>query len=312
MKTLCQWQWRWRCRWRYHSTTRQDRALSLLKIARLYSREYNSSSASPLNRQNGSINRRNCIVPFLHERAVLLDFVDEGGLGIFAIGKPPGVLSHPNDRSDKEIEMSLITLPYDLKGEYYYSPDHNKYSDNNSESGIGSDRSGHMSSSRKIWLLNRLDVGTSGLILCCDNLLTKLKVQRIFADRLANKKYIAKVFGLFKGPKVWDDYIEYNRVSSNEIVARCQPYRGTIGGAKGNRHVGGGGAGGGNIAKTTVNSFNKYRFKLSGKTVSTPGGVVVDPPPFMSLVSLHPTTGLTHQLRVQCQSRGWPIVGDRY
>ena len=31
----------------------------------------------------------------------------------------------------------------------------------------------------------------------------------------------------------------------------------------------------------------------------------------MALVELRPTTGRTHQLRIQCANRGIPIVGDR-
>jgi len=31
----------------------------------------------------------------------------------------------------------------------------------------------------------------------------------------------------------------------------------------------------------------------------------------MALLELRPTTGRTHQLRIQCANRGVPIVGDR-
>ena len=67
---------------------------------------------------------------------------DANGLAAFA--KPAGVLSHPNETADQP--RSLLTSRYDREGEYFeWNPP-----------GGGT---------RRLWLLNRLDAATSGVIM---------------------------------------------------------------------------------------------------------------------------------------------------
>ena len=65
------------------------------------------------------------------------------GNGLAAFNKPAGTLSHPNQKSDQP--LSLLDAHYALDGEFYQWKDAG-----------GADR--------KLWLLNRLDSATSGVI----------------------------------------------------------------------------------------------------------------------------------------------------
>ncbi|MFM1852285.1 MAG: hypothetical protein RIS54_1969 [Verrucomicrobiota bacterium] len=96
---------------------------------------------------------------------------DATGLG--ALGKPAGVLSHPNVRG--EAERSLLTVPYDLEAECYHWEESGK--------------------ARRIWLLNRLDSATSGVILVCDDEKLAGVMREHFRRKRVRKIYHALVFG---------------------------------------------------------------------------------------------------------------------
>src|SRR3954469_180018 len=64
--------------------------------------------------------------------------------GLAAFSKPAGVLSHPNTRADET--RSLLSSRYMLEGEFYQWLD-------------------AAGSKQRLWLLNRLDSATSGVIL---------------------------------------------------------------------------------------------------------------------------------------------------
>lgn len=181
-----------------------------------------------------------------------VEIVRSGPAGLYALSKPSGVRSQPKEGGKDP--QALFTCSYSLKDEAYHIPP---------------DKGGG-----KVWLLHRLDAGTSGVILVANQEETAEEVKKAFAEHRVKKTYVALVFGKAKESAcVWRDQIE---VSKKGGVAR-------------------GKAGQGLFAEATM------RVK---STHSSPFGI-------LSLLELKPTTGRTHQLRIQCANRKLPIVGDR-
>lgn len=170
--------------------------------------------------------------------------------GLVAIGKPPGLRSHPNEggRIDKG---AMIAAPYDIDEECYTLP------------GGG-----------RLHLLHRLDAPTSGVILLTLDEVVAARVRGLFARHLVRKTYEALVFGdVRRAAGRWNDKLLTVRSRDG---ARTQPStRGQPA-----------------IVTAKCLAFGS----LDGLPVS--------------LLSLEPETGLTHQLRVQCAKRNFPIVGD--
>jgi len=170
--------------------------------------------------------------------------------GLVAIGKPPGLRSHPNEggRSDKG---ALIAAPYDIGRECYILP------------GGG-----------RLHLLHRLDAPTSGVILLTLDEVLAARVRGLFARHQVRKTYEALVFGdVRRAAGRWSDKLLTVRSRDG---ARTQP------------------SPRGQPALVTA------RCLAFGSLDGLP----------VSLLSLEPETGLTHQLRVQCAKRNFPIVGD--
>ena len=181
-----------------------------------------------------------------------VEIVKQGPAGLYALNKPSGVRSQPKEGGKDP--QALLTCSYSLKDEAYHIPP---------------DKGGG-----KVWLLHRLDAGTSGVILVADQEKTAEEVKKAFEEHRVKKTYVALVFGWPKGDEsVWRDRIEVKKESGK---------------ARGK-------AGTGVWAETKM----RVRKKFQGK--SGP----------MALLELRPTTGRTHQLRIQCANRGMPIAGDR-
>lgn len=181
-----------------------------------------------------------------------VEIVKEGPAGLYALNKPCGVRSQPKEGGKDP--QALLTCSYSLKDEAYHIP---------------ADKGGG-----KVWLLHRLDAGTSGVILVADQEKTAEEVKKAFAEHRVKKTYVALVFGWpKKNEMVWRDRIEVTKEGGK---------------ARGK-------AGTGIWAETKM----RVREKFQGK--SGP----------MALLELRPTTGRTHQLRIQCAGRGNPIAGDR-
>jgi len=170
---------------------------------------------------------------------------DENGLA--ALLKPAGVLSHPNAPGDEP--RSLVVAAYRLDGECYE---------------VGGER---------LWLLNRLDSATSGVILAAADERLARQIREQFRRKEVRKTYAALVFGVPRqAAELWRDRLA--------VVRRGGQVRAS--------------AGGGMPAEcrmTLLKAGTGY--------------------PRVSLLQLEPMTGRSHQLRVQCARRKLPIVGDQ-
>ncbi len=173
--------------------------------------------------------------------------------GLVALDKPEGVLSHPNTPGDER--RSLVRARYDEKEERFEWP-------------------GAKGSARRLWLINRLDSATSGLILAATDGVLAHEVRAQFQRRLVRKVYQAVLFGKPRhSTETWKDVLNVKKLGGQiRTVA-----------AGGSLHA--------ECVMTLVRSGSQ--------------------PVRTSLVRLEPRTGRSHQLRVQCAKRGLPIVGDR-
>lgn len=104
--------------------------------------------------------------------------------GLAALAKPAGVLSHPN--ASGEEDRALLPAPYALDGEYYHW------------TGDGAEH--------RLWLLNRLDSATSGVILVCADEALAAQMKLHFRQKRVRKVYQALVFGRPTAPmQIWRD-----------------------------------------------------------------------------------------------------------
>ncbi|MDP3070976.1 MAG: RluA family pseudouridine synthase [Opitutaceae bacterium] len=172
--------------------------------------------------------------------------------GLAAFNKPAGVLSHPNERADER--RSLLTARYVEEGEFF--------------------EWGDAAAPQRLWLLNRLDAATSGVILAATSARLAATIRAHFKGKLVKKIYHALVFGLpRKKTEVWTDRLVVKKrggqirteVGDGPIPAECRM----------------------SVVKTQNGEWR------------------------LALIRLEPRTGRSHQLRVQCEARGLPIVGDQ-
>lgn len=185
-------------------------------------------------------------------RGVTLLTHDANGLG--ALAKPAGTLSHPNRGGEES--RSLLNARYTLEGEYYEwtVPD--------------------AAGPRRLWLLNRLDSATSGVILVAADAALAEVVRARFRAKHIHKVYAALVFGVpLQAQQVWRDRLAI-RKSGGQIRTEA----------------------GGNVPAEAAMRLVR------------PPSAKAHPP--ISLIHLEPRTGRSHQLRAQCAKRRMPIVGD--
>ncbi|HVW20326.1 MAG TPA: RNA pseudouridine synthase [Opitutaceae bacterium] len=169
------------------------------------------------------------------------------GNGLAALNKPAGVRSHPNEPGIDA--HSLLRADYDLEEECYRW------------------------AGGRLWLLNRLDAATSGVLLAAADGELAAAVRARFKERGVRKLYRALVFGRpGLRPELWRDRLAVEK-RGGQIRT---------------------GAGGGVPAESAV------------RVVRTGG----QPIP-LALLELEPRTGRSHQLRVQCARRHLPIAGDQ-
>jgi 23S rRNA-/tRNA-specific pseudouridylate synthase len=167
--------------------------------------------------------------------------------GLLAVDKAEGILSHPNP--GKSGEATLLSLPYDHEKEAYQ--------------GDG----------RTLYLLNRLDGPTSGVILLADSSDVAAAIKEAFAEHAVEKTYVAVVKGI--PPRTKDTWRDCLQTGKRGGALRTEVVRGR--------------------------PDAECRMKL----LQRGGGV-----PARAMIQLQPSTGRTHQLRVQCASRRLPVIGD--
>ncbi|HVU17279.1 MAG TPA: RNA pseudouridine synthase [Candidatus Didemnitutus sp.] len=173
--------------------------------------------------------------------------------GLLALDKPAGVLSHPNRIADQP--RSLLNATYDLEQQVYRWKTPN-------------------GGARCLWLLNRLDGATSGVILLAENLELARAIRLHFAQQRVHKVYVALVHGKPAEKRaLWRDVVAVEK-SGGKIRTRATA---------------------GHIPAETAFQFLGH-FPAAMPT---------------SLIRLEPHTGRSHQLRVQCAKRHLPIVGDQ-
>lgn len=172
--------------------------------------------------------------------------------GLVALEKPAGVMSHPN--KTKDIERALIKASYDYEGEFYFWKD-------------------DAGNERKIWLINRLDSPTSGIILLGLNEAIAQVVKQEFSTHKVTKHYHAVVRNQpASNAGKWSDVITKDLVRNGRSIKKG----------------------------------HSVRAKSCFQYISSPlGGFSI------SLLKLTPITGRTHQLRIQCRKHKLPIVGDQ-
>jgi 23S rRNA-/tRNA-specific pseudouridylate synthase len=178
--------------------------------------------------------------------------------GLLAVEKPEGILAHPNHGEAGDRESTLIQGNYSMEEEAFHIRD-----------GVGG--------IRRVYLLNRLDSPTSGVLLLSLDAGLADAVKDLFAKSKVAKKYVAivKGRGLRQPRGTWQDQLVKSK--------------GPGGGVRSGTSTGGG------APAVTLYQWEK---------------AAAEPLP-LSLLKLEPRTGRTHQLRVQTADHGHPILGDR-
>ena len=176
--------------------------------------------------------------------------------GLISIDKPAGMLAHPN--SPKDISRSMITSPYCLDQEMFTCK--------------GAD-----GRHQNVWLLNRLDSATSGVLLLsvCPDVAASVKDR--FVQHQVDKCYRAIVFGTYKGRGVgvWRHKIATSKNERGQLRSVVDEYSG-------------------------LPTESRVALVKHMPGYGTP----------LSVLELAPVTGRTHQLRLHSAAHGHPIVGD--
>jgi len=119
--------------------------------------------------------------------------VTEHPIGLVAMSKPAGVLSHPNSAADQD--RALLTCRYRMEGEYFEwrSPRAERPPE-------------------RAWLLNRLDGATSGVVLLARSAELAQAVRDHFRHKQVEKIYAALVFGRPPGSRAdWKDRLRVTK-----------------------------------------------------------------------------------------------------
>jgi 23S rRNA-/tRNA-specific pseudouridylate synthase len=187
--------------------------------------------------------------------------------GLCAVYKPAGVLAHPNS-IPKQAEKTLLKAPYDHEQEAYLINENQQ----------------------RVWLLNRLDRGTSGVLLMSTSRDVSAHVKTKFAKRKVRKQYTALCFGRKSN---FDFQVVDNMMVDSMRVARNK-------GGQAIAQAADPSSKGALMARTLIKEVTEGIMKVEGSQYAVPVVKFV----------LEPLTGLTHQLRYQLYSRHFPIIGD--
>ena len=135
-----------------------------------------------------------------------------------------------------------------------------------------------------VFLCHRLDKGTSGVILVSERRETANEIKELFRKRDVRKEYVALCHGRnlnFPQDSLWVDDVMIHREEDGSH-ARCVAGKGMST----------------KKASTTILGVSQGFFSLGGAKV-----------PILR-VDMSPHSGVTHQLRYQLSSRGFPIMHD--
>ena len=196
--------------------------------------------------------------------------------GIFAFDKPAGMLTHPNAPGLAAAKNSLLHADYSAKNECFACRI----------------KGGKI---QKIFLLNRLDSPTSGLVLAATDAAVAAAAKNAFSAGTVHKIYFAIVFGAPPVPAsgVWENFL--CRARGRDGALRVEICRANVRGAL--------------FARTHYATERTGTFALDDADArSAPSR---PPSASVALLRLEPETGRTHQLRVQCAARKIPILGDK-
>lgn len=189
----------------------------------------------------------------LAKKAAVIKYDD---CGLIAFNKGSGLMSHPNPNSPSDKNHPFVRAKYNHKEEYY--------------SWTLQD-----GTKNRLYLINRLDSPTSGVILASANFETAEAVKESFKQKEAHKTYYAICGGKpLTNVGEWVDFLDVRKYG-NFVRAQSS--------SKGANRA---------ISKFEVEKIDENKLGLS-------------------LIKLEPLTGRTHQLRIQCAKRGFPIVGDQ-
>jgi tRNA pseudouridine65 synthase len=193
------------------------------------------------------------------------------GNGLAAFSKPAGVLSHPNRISEQP--RSLLTVPYVEEGEFYQWSDADEKAPASADTASSKGLTKAGGAPRRLWLLNRLDSATSGVILAASSQALADEIRGMFQKRHVRKVYNALVFGLpSESKQIWRDRLAVQKRGAQIRTA----------------------------ANNGIPSESHMRVLGQRRKADVP----------VALIQLEPKTGRSHQLRVQCAQRHLPIVGD--
>ena len=177
--------------------------------------------------------------------------------GLLAINKKAGRTSHPNKTPSKSEKPPMIRAKYNFADE--------SYSWTNKDG-----------SSQTLYLINRLDSPTSGVILASFSKQVAILAKEQFKKKSVEKTYVAIVSGKITQPSgIWTDKISVQKFASFVRSNKAQ-----------------------NGASSRPASLKYSVVKRDENNAN------------LTLLKLLPLTGLTHQLRVQCAMRNHAILGD--
>ncbi len=224
-------------------------------------------------------------------RGVTLITHDANGLA--ALSKPAGILSHPNEPRDQS--RALLNARYEQDGEYFEWPaaplarkpqvTSDKWQEPQPLPPASAPASPPVTCdlpldtsapapARRLWLLNRLDSATSGVILVAADGPLAREIRAMFQRRHIHKIYAALVFGApAEKRQHWHDRLAIEK-RRGQIRA--------------------------NAAAGHIPAEAHMTLLRANRHAARP----------LSLIQLEPKTGRSHQLRVQCARRHLPIVGD--
>ncbi len=172
--------------------------------------------------------------------------------GLIALDKPTGILSHPNSSADRK--DALLDADYSPQSRFFHWKEDGK--------------------NQQLFLINRLDSATSGVILLARDEATAKLAVAAFEQLKVKKTYYALLFGLLPSQEVlWQDSLSVENVHG-QLRAR-----------KGSQYP----------------AITQCRNLFSTKHGNM----------HLTLAELSPRTGRTHQLRCHSAIHHVPIIGDQ-